>query len=95
MPVKAKQAGRSHKNGRTDYRLREGNTVNLRVGIKHRVIYSAGRSNANLLILTGLSGSLQHRVEDGLLCVCFCRPIRICVYSIDLFESKSKTNILD
>lgn len=93
MPVKAKQAGRSHKKGRTDYRLREGNTVNLRVGIKHRVIYSAGRSNANLLILTGLSGSLQHK--DGFLCVCFCRPIRICVYSIDLFKSKIKTNILD
>lgn len=67
--MKSKQAGRSHKKGRTDYRLREGNPVNLRVGIKHRVIYSVGRSNANLLILTGLSECPQHRVEAGFLCV--------------------------
>ena len=58
MPVKSKQAGRSHKVGRTDSRLREGNPVNLSVGIKRRVIYSAGGSTTNLLILTGHSGSL-------------------------------------
>lgn len=55
VPVKSKQASRSHKKGRTDYRLKEGKPVNLRVGIKQRVIFDSGRSNANLLILAGLS----------------------------------------
>lgn len=55
VPVKSKQASRSHKKGRTDYRLKEGKPVNLGVGIKQRVIFDSGRSNANLLILAGLS----------------------------------------
>lgn len=36
MTVRSKQAGRSHKKGRTDYRLREGSPAILGVGIKYR-----------------------------------------------------------
>ncbi len=36
VTVRSKQAGKSHKKGRTDYRLREGSSANLRVGIKYR-----------------------------------------------------------
>lgn len=32
---RSEQAGRSHKKGRTDYRLREGNPADLRLGIKY------------------------------------------------------------
>lgn len=35
VSVRSRQAGRSHKKGRTDYRLREGSPANLRVGIKY------------------------------------------------------------
>lgn len=31
----SEQAGRSHKKGRADYRLREGSPANLSVGIKY------------------------------------------------------------
>lgn len=35
VTVRSEQAGRSHKKGRTDYRLKEGSPANLRVGIKY------------------------------------------------------------
>lgn len=36
VTVRNKQAGRSHKKGRTGYRLREGSPASLRAGIKYR-----------------------------------------------------------